>query len=226
MDRRGIPQRDGRLAALTERGWLSEQDAGLAGEIAAAGVWRSVESRRTLFEAGEPNDMLYGVAGGVIDLFARGPDDAEVLFHRAVPVSWLGDGPMLSGEPALLTARVSSAARLFCVPGARIRALLARQPSFMQPFFALRHRAQKIAVEIAVDGLARLPIARVARRLSAAAQENGEVRLTQSELASLIGATRSTASRALKRLSDDGLISTRYGRIRILDSDRLRDAAD
>ena len=226
MTRRGPPQRNGRLAALTVKGWLSEQEPGLAEELSAAGAWRSVERGRTLFEQGELGDTLYGVASGVVDLFARGPEDAEVLFHRAVPVSWIGDASLLSGERALLTARVSSPARLFCVPGARIRALLMRKPALMQPFFALRHRAQKVAVEIAVDGLARLPIARVARRLSAASQEDGEVRLAQSELAALIGATRSTASRALRRLSDDGLISTRYGRIRILDAARLRAAAE
>ncbi len=46
--------------------------------------------------------------------------------------------------------------------------------------------------------------------------------LTQADLASMTGITRSTANRLLRRAEEDGLLEISRGRIRVVDPDRLR----
>jgi CRP-like cAMP-binding protein len=67
---------------------------------------------------------------------------------------------------------------------------------------------------------------RVLRRLLEVAQRFGEndgtlITLTQDDLASMAGSTRSTANRVLKRAEADGLLRLARGRIEILDLDEL-----
>ena len=48
------------------------------------------------------------------------------------------------------------------------------------------------------------------------------VRLSQGEIALMVGASRQSVNRVLQKFQDDGLISIEYGRLRVRDSDRLR----
>lgn len=52
-----------------------------------------------------------------------------------------------------------------------------------------------------------------------------EVRLTQSELAALLGATRQQVNRVLRELAEGGLVRQQYGGIEVLDPQRLIDMA-
>jgi CRP-like cAMP-binding protein len=49
----------------------------------------------------------------------------------------------------------------------------------------------------------------------------GVVELSQQSLAALLGATRSAVNRVLRELERDGLVSLGYGRIDIIDAERL-----
>ena len=64
-----------------------------------------------------------------------------------------------------------------------------------------------------------LPVeTRLARRLSQLALVyDGDIRLTQDDLASMAGTTRATANGVLRTLEDRGLLALRRGRISVLD---------
>jgi len=48
------------------------------------------------------------------------------------------------------------------------------------------------------------------------------VRLSQSEIALMVGASRQAVNRVLQRFQDDGIISIDYGSVHVHDIDRLR----
>jgi CRP/FNR family transcriptional regulator len=50
-----------------------------------------------------------------------------------------------------------------------------------------------------------------------------EIRITQQELAGLVGASRESISRTMTRMEEDGMVHTGRGRIQILDRDRLQE---
>lgn len=49
----------------------------------------------------------------------------------------------------------------------------------------------------------------------------GVVRLTQAEIAALLGATRQSVNRVLGKLTDEGIIRQEHGEIEILDAEQL-----
>jgi len=64
-----------------------------------------------------------------------------------------------------------------------------------------------------------------ARKLEATGTEPEEVHLTHFDVAGLVGASRESVSRVLKRLEKEGLVSLQRGRISILDRQKLQEVA-
>ena len=63
--------------------------------------------------------------------------------------------------------------------------------------------------------------ARLAGLLANLVGEGGVTRITQQELAELLGVTRATANAALRTLEDAGIIERGYGAIRVSDPEGL-----
>lgn len=68
-------------------------------------------------------------------------------------------------------------------------------------------------------------IALLASEVAEDGRDPSEVRLTQSELAALLGATRQHVNRVLRDLAENGLVQQQYGTIEILDAHRLIELA-
>jgi CRP-like cAMP-binding protein len=112
-------------------------------------------------------------------------------------------------------------ARLLVGPAAAVRARLAARPEHWPCFYALTHRNMAIALGLLGEALALSPSDRVARRLLQLADEAGVIAATQEELAGLVGVTRTTVRRTLKRLVAAGAVQTGYGTVTITRPDRL-----
>ena len=64
-------------------------------------------------------------------------------------------------------------------------------------------------------------LSQVADLLAEEADRRGEVRLSQTTIATLLGVSRQSVNEALARLKDQGAVETGYRYIRVLDSDKL-----
>ncbi len=64
-----------------------------------------------------------------------------------------------------------------------------------------------------------------ARKLEATGTEPEEVHLTHFDVAGLVGTSRESVSRVLKRLEKEGLVGLQRGRISILDRQKLQEIA-
>ena len=87
-----------------------------------------------------------------------------------------------------------------------IRTLMQRVESF-----AFRNVRQRLAMTILDES----------QRQRSNGQPADEIRITQQELAGLVGASRESISRTMSRLEKDGLVETRRGRILILNRYQL-----
>ncbi len=204
------------LAPLDRLGWLAEQPPALGAWVAEVGRWRSFTSGQVLYEAGDTGDAgLYGLAAGSLDITFPAVTDEPVSLHRAEPGFWIGELALLAETGRLVSVHAGSAARVLVVPGAAIRAHLDRHPEHWRCFYALTHRNMAVALGLLGEALALPPAARVARRLLQLADAEGVVAGTQEQLAGLVGVTRTTVRRALKRLVDEGAIETGYRSLKI-----------
>jgi CRP-like cAMP-binding protein len=80
-------------------------------------------------------------------------------------------------------------------------------------------------VTLLAEVLALTPRARLARIVLRLEDEDSRVEVRQDDLARLLGMTRSSLQRALASLVETGAIAPGYGRLDILDRDRLAEIA-
>jgi CRP-like cAMP-binding protein len=214
------------LAPLDRRGWLADQPEALRAAIAAAGRWRRYQAGQFLYHAGDPACGLYGLAEGALELTFPLVAEEAVTIHRAEVGFWIGDNAEFAETPRLVSVAAAVPSRVFQVPGAAMRRLLADQPEHWRSLYRLGARNLETALTLLSEALALTVRARVARRLLFLADRDGDVSITQADLAKLIGVTRATLQRSLSSLEAEGALRRGYGSVSIRDVQRLSQFAD
>lgn len=200
-------------------------------------TWLRVDADAVLFEAGAPARYLYVVHSGIVRL-TRGVDDlGELTVWLAGPSDIVGDAAARSPEEA--TYRVTAHA-LGDVVVARLHADDVRDA--MQELLELREALHELIAnraEIAMRqayAIAYLPVTnRLAGVLDNLAGRFGHptldggvlihVPITQAHIASMIGATRQTTSRAMGELVELGIVEQRERRVLVRDMAALSNYA-
>ena len=198
---------------------------------------RRAESRylspgQILFQRGDAGDGVFAVVKGHVKVFLEGTDGGEVV----VAIRTTGD---VLGELSLLDhhKRSASAAAMDKVQVMRISTDHFRDWLVVHPNAAialLRELAQR--VRETTDQVAEIAIlsidTRIARRLwmhfaeatSDATPKNGMiVRVNQAQLASVVGITRESVNKHLRRLKESKTIAIDAGRVELLDAPALRE---
>jgi CRP-like cAMP-binding protein len=214
------------LSPLDRLGWLAEQPAHLQSWFAAHGRWRQLAAGESIYDAGDEADALFGLGSGALDITLPLTDHEPVVMHRGEVGFWIGDLALLAGTERLVSVHARRAARVYVVPGRAVRALLEAEPEHWPRFYALTHRNMRTALHLLAEALSMSPSERICRRLLQLVEPDGTVRATQEELADLLGVTRATVRRVLKRLVAEGAIATGYGRLRVCDRCRLERLAE
>jgi len=172
-----------------------------------------VRAGHTAVRQGEPCPDLWAVESGVFEARVVSLEGRSFLFDLLGPGDTIG---ALGDAPSPWTATALRPARLLPLRDADAAAAMA----------AATQRATTIAADLAWFGVTE----RIERRLIDLARRLGRpvaggtlitVRLTQDDLASMVGATRETANRALGRLLARGAIE-RQGRARYVVRSQLR----
>jgi CRP-like cAMP-binding protein len=192
---------------------------------------QEVKRGHRIYQPGDPSEHLFLVKSGTIKISAFDPSNREVLLAFRHPGDVFGELALLDESPrdhldkahedslicalrrdvVLRLARESPdvAFRVLTLMGRRIR--------------QLRRRIEELSYKSAP--------ARVARALMDLADEHGvqdsrgmviAFRLSQTDLANLVGLTRETVNVVLHQLQKKGVIEADRRVIRLLDLDRLR----
>ena len=206
---------------LAAQGWLCDQPAEFQEALRACGEWATRPRGAALYHAGDPAEGVYGLLDGTLEVTAPGPGGEMVTLLRAGPGFWIGDSGLLSDQPRLVSVHAAQDCVAFFAPARDVRHILASRPEWWRCFYDLSHRNVALAVTLLVETLTLAPAARLARRMAALAGPDGEIRITQSEMAAVIGVNRSTVARLLAQLSEEGVVERRYGRLYVRDPGRL-----
>jgi CRP-like cAMP-binding protein len=209
------------LAPLDREGWLAEQPDDLKAAMAAAGRWRRFEAGQFLYQAGDAACGLYGLGEGALELTFPLLAEEPVTVYRAEIGFWIGDSAEMSETPRIVSVAAAATSRVFHVPGAAMRRILAERPEHWRALYRLSARNAALAVRLLSEALALTVRARVARRLLALASRDGDVSITQADLAKLVGVTRATLQRCLSGLEAEGALERSDGTVRVRDATRL-----
>jgi len=195
-------------------------------------VRRHFRQGEVIFREGDPGQVLYLIQSGQVRIYVNGLDGSEtsvILFGR--PGEIFGELAVVDGLPRSATAVALEETLLLTIERERFRRHLCQAPplalNFMQELsLKLRYNTRQM------DSLANLPVPqRLARKLMELAQSYGraeaegvriDLTLTQTDLASLIGAARESINKSLRDFRRRRWIQIQDGYIVILDPEALR----
>ena len=182
----------------------------------------------TLCRCGRPVTYWFGVVEGLLKMSADNAEGRTMTFTGIPPGGWFGEGTVLKRENYRYDIQ---ALRKSLVAGLHVDTfhwLLDHSIAFNR--FVMNQLNERLGQFIAAREIDRLanPDIRVARGLASLFNPVlypglGDVlRVTQQELAYLVGLSRQRVNEALNLLANAGAIRVEYGGLRVLDLSALR----
>lgn len=216
---------DNSLSIFSDVGWLARQPADFREECLSQGRIVTAQRGEVIYREGDEGLSIYGLMSGALAALIGPPYLSPRLATIMGPGTWIGVGPVLTGNPRALEFRAVSDCRLLMVPGPAIEQLSNARPEYALAIGALAMTGTSLATRIAAELL--IPssnrriaaiILRIAAPTSAEARVGSEgIVVTQSQLAEMANVSRNVANGVLCRLRDAGWIETSYGRVTVRD---------
>jgi CRP-like cAMP-binding protein len=203
---------------------LSESDLS---SIARHVFEKRAERGEILFFEGEPADVLYFVVEGVVKVFKTSADGKEQIFGVIRPGGSFNDVPVISGGVNLASAGAMSPVLLNGIKKKELETIIKDHPQIaLNIIKVLSNRVEEL-MTLVEDFSFRRVSGRVAKiLLEFTGKDNGEKpRLTQQEIAAMIGTAREMVGRSLKSLESEGAIRIERNHIIVSDQQVLRQLA-
>jgi CRP-like cAMP-binding protein len=177
---------------------------------------------------GRPVTYWFGVVDGLLKMTTDTAGGQTITYSGLTPGGWFGEGTALKREPYRYNVQALRKSRVAGLPVDTFHWLLDHSLGFNR--FVMNQFNERLAYFIAAIEAGRTPNPeqRVARNLAALANPAlfpgvGQwLRITQQELAYLVGLSRQRVNEALQALAAQQLIQIEYGGLRIVDLAALR----
>ena len=195
-DRRDALLRSGRL---TRRG---------------AGEWMHGE--------GDEETGVLAVVEGALKVYGQAPGGREALIGLLPPGTVIGQSAAFGGGPRIVTAITAVPSLVFTLSDSALRRVAVQYPDLWEALSALVYGQLRINTQAVAELIALKPRERLISRLvQLGGATGGEIAISQSDLAEMIGVTRKAVNGWLGALEAAGLVARGYGVIRVLEVGRL-----
>jgi CRP-like cAMP-binding protein len=202
---------------------LSQDELAL---IASVTVERHYNRGDLILLEGESEGALHYVCSGLVKVFKASPEGKEQVLRLIGAGYTFNDVPALDGGPNPASVAAVEPASVYVIRRSGLRKLITTRPEVAEAVVLTLAKSLRHLVALVEDLSLRHVVARVAKILldqEIAAQQSQQVhRLTQTEMAALVGSTREVVGRALKELETAGAIEMRRGQAVVLNKERLR----
>lgn len=208
--------------------WLPVLDAAERAHV--IGVLQAVEAQpgELLCKIGRPANYWFGVLDGLLKMSNDSSLGANITFTGVPPGAWFGEGTLLKRESYRYNIEPLRRTVISGLPIEDFHWLLERSIPFNR--YVMYQINERLGQFIAAREIDRIsdPDARVARNLASLFHPvlypgvGDLLRITQQELAYLVGLSRQRVNESLRALQEEAAIRIEYGGVRVLDLDRLR----
>jgi CRP/FNR family cyclic AMP-dependent transcriptional regulator len=176
---------------------------------------RTYRRGETLFHEGDPGDTLLIVVSGQVKVVLTTADGEEAVVAIFGPGDFFGDLSLLDGRPRSAAVVALEPTETLVLHRRDFHAFLRTHPVVIEELFAvLADRIRRLDEQLKQTYFLDLPV-RLAHKLLQLGIEKGhrtpdgiriDLPLTQSDLASMIGASRQRVNRVLAELQDKQII--------------------
>ncbi len=172
-------------------------------QLLTATTTRRLKAKQTLCHKGDPGNQLYGILSGCLKILTTGKDGRDIVFTLMGPGEVLGEIALLDGEKRSATVVAVEPTELLSLAG------------------VLASRVRRLSDRAEDRQTMPLP-ARIAKRLLSLSERHGkrpivggpvEVRLSQQDLADLVGTTRESVNKQLRAWQNEGIVELGRGRV-------------
>ncbi len=187
---------------------------------------KAVRGEILAFE-GELADTLFFVVNGMVKVFKTSADGKEQILQIIRPGDSFNDVPVFAGGVSLASAEAMSDVSLYAINKTDFAGIIRENPRLsLSVIQILSERVQRL-VSLVEDLSFRNVTGRVAKVLLEYAGNGSDEkpRLTQQEMAAMIGTAREMVGRSLKTLEEEGTIRMERNRVIITDQATLREVA-
>ncbi len=179
---------------------------------------------------GKPVTYWFGVVSGLLKMSADSLEGQSVTFTGIPPGGWFGEGTAIKREAYRYNIQALRESLIAGIPVDSFHRLLDQSLGFNR--FVLQQLNERLGQFIAAREIDRMtsPDLRVARNLAALFNPmlypgvDQVLRITQQELAYLVGLSRQRVNESLAYWSDRGAVRIEYGGLRVLDLQALQQA--
>jgi len=192
--------------------------------IVCAGRQKRLCRRQSLFSVGDRVEQVFLVLSGAVKVTQTGFRGGEVMLRICGPGDLVGTFCLLPDEKHESAAQMAQVGTTLVWDSINFAKLLDGIPRLRHNTFrALEERLREMEQrfrELSTDDVpARLSseLMRLSKQFRSGASENGEIHLSQTDLAQLTGTTFCTVSRLLGRWQKLGIVSVRREAVRVHD---------
>lgn len=194
---------------------------------------RHYKAGNMVFHEGDPGDALYIVREGMVRIYTGGRENgfesSVILIGR--PGDVFGELAVIDGDPRSASAKAIEDTRVYVMERETFRHHMEMMPKLAFNFMSLMSRKMRSNTEH-MDSLSSQNVGgRLAKLLVKLMDDFGlqqgteivlDINLNQTELASMIGATRESTNRAMRNLKKQEIVGQENGRLHVLDTGALR----
>jgi len=224
-------------AVLETNKWFAGIPPSLADSILRLGRIRNLNDT-LIYSATDSHDGLIALVSGQVRLTSFSLSGHPSFLLITSPGSWIGATSALDARPHGYDAYAVGKTVVFQLSQERFNALLGESPEFYAAFVRMVCDYMRAAMQNLIIHRNRRPLHRLAQELWRLADRHGrrtkkglviDLRLSQEDLAVMIGVGRQTINRLLKSLEQDGIATISYASITIHNLEaieRLRSSED
>lgn len=198
-----------------------------------AGLLRSrrYKADEVVFHEGDAGTAFYTIEEGEVKIVLGSPEGKEVVLVLLSRGEFFGDLALLDGDPRSADAVATTACRLLVLQREDFTRFVRETPAVAARLLAVLSRRLRRTDQLVHDAA----FSDVRTRLIKALLELGETRgqpgprgvlissrLTQGDLANMVGTTRESVNKWLRYYAQKGLLRHERGRVTLVDPQRLR----
>ena len=184
-----------------------------------------------IFHRDDPGTTLFVIKIGRVRIYLSSPEGQEVALAVFGAGEAFGELALLDGQPRSASAVAIEPTETYCIQRADFIAVATRRPRIaLQMLATVSHRLR--TTDAMVEDLLFLDVhGRVAKKLLELAESNGvrtpegiriELKLTQSDLAAMVGASRESVNKVMSYLLDKQYVSVEKRKITVMRLTELR----
>jgi CRP-like cAMP-binding protein len=199
--------------------------------LAGLAVVRRYQRNQFIFQQGEPGDTMFVMLSGTVKVLVNSAEGQQVLFCTLAPEDCFGELSFLDGRPRSAAVQTAEPVQVIALTRTALDSVLDANPAIARAMLVYLCDMVRRLSEQAADLVFLDLEGRLAKCLDRLAEEHGVVRaegirldltLTQSDLASLVGASRPSVNQALAAFTRRGYLRTESRSIVITDRAGLR----